>query len=75
MSRHVTLEDAARAVFGKNAGDNGDERERERERKPKITLPKLKFLEQPMPPDIPLPRKPDRSRTPARNRAQRQRAQ
>jgi hypothetical protein len=52
MGRRITLfERATREVLDKPA------KQPEERKNPKITLPRLKFLEQPMPPDIEPPRK------------------
>jgi hypothetical protein len=45
MGRRITFEDAARFVLGR-------ERDLERKTAPKPSLPRLKWLEQAMPPDI-----------------------
>jgi hypothetical protein len=44
MGRRMTFEDAARFVLGR-------EREHERRTRPRPSLPRLKCLEKPMPPD------------------------
>jgi hypothetical protein len=53
MGRRITLfERAARDILDKPA------KRYEERQKPKITLPRLKFMERPLPPDIEPPRKP-----------------
>jgi hypothetical protein len=67
MGRRISFEDAARFVLGR-------ERELERKTVPKPSLPRLKWLEEPMPPDIEPIRerkKPPPSRGSSRGRAAR----
>jgi hypothetical protein len=62
MGRRITFEDAARFVLGR-------ERELERKAAPKPSLPRLKWLEQAMPPDIEPVR--DRKKPPPSRRSSR----
>jgi hypothetical protein len=60
VRRTSFFERATRELLDKPA------KQHEERKKPKITLPRLKFLERPMPPDIEPPRKP---KTPVRRKA------
>jgi hypothetical protein len=51
MSRKIDWETATRAVLGHEDAEH----EPEAKPKSKITLPRLKFLERPLPPDVKLP--------------------
>ncbi len=55
MGRRLNWETATRAVLGHDEPEG-----RKGRKKPAITLPRLKCLEDPMPPDVPLPKSPGR---------------
>jgi hypothetical protein len=67
----MSLEKAARALLGKTDDEN-DAKRREHGYRPKITLPRLKFLEKPMPPwdepNRPAPTKPKGQRAGSKRR-------